>query len=129
MGKVENKLVSAGNTIFEWLPLNQMIGNADKCQLITNKEGNFTITIKNEVVSNSETAKIVGVTFDSALSFEPHIRQICRIGNSKLNAIAKMSPFLTIQQRLKILNAFFCSQFKYCPLVWMFHSRYLGKKN
>ena len=112
MGKVENKLVSAGNTIFEWLPLNQMIGNADKCQLITIKEGNFTITIKNEVVSNSETAKIVGVTFDSALSFEPHIRQICRIGNSKLNAIARMSPFLTIQQRLKILNAFFCSQFK-----------------
>ena len=126
--EVENKLVSAGNTIFEWLPLNQMRGNADKCQLITNKKGNFTITIKNEVVSNSETAKILGVTFDSALSFEPHIRQICRIGNSKLNAIARMSPFLKIQQRLKILNAFFCSQFKYCPLVWMFHSRYLGKK-
>ena len=47
---------------------------------------------------------------------------------NKLNAIARMSPFLKIQQRLKILNAFFCSQFKYCPLVWMFHSRYLGKK-
>ena len=29
--EVENKLVSAGNTIFEWLPLNQMRGNADKC--------------------------------------------------------------------------------------------------
>ena len=53
------------------LPLNQMIGNADKCQLITNKKGNFTITIKNEVVSNSGTAKILGVTFDSASSFEP----------------------------------------------------------
>ena len=126
--EVENKLVSAGETIFEWLPLNQMIGNADKCQLITNKKGNFSITIKDEVVSNSETAKILGVTFDSALSFEPHIRQICRIGNSKLNAIARMSRFLNVQQRLKILNAFFCSQFKYCPLVWMFHSRHLGKK-
>ena len=45
--------------------------NTDKCQLITNKKGNFTITIKNEVVSNSGTAKILGVTFDSALSFEP----------------------------------------------------------
>ena len=77
-------------------------GNADKCQLITNKKGNFSITIKDEVVSNSETAKILGVTFGPALSFEPHIRQICRIGNSKLNAIARMSPFLNIQQRLKI---------------------------
>ena len=39
-----------------------------------------------------------------------------------------MSPFLKIQQRLKILNAFFCSLFKYCPFVWMFHGRYLGKR-
>ena len=92
------------------------------------QKGNFNITIKNEVVSNSETAKILGVTFDSALSFEPHIRHICRIGNSKLNAIARMSPFLKIQQSLKILNAFFCSLFKYCPFVWMFHGRYLGKR-
>ena len=35
---------------------------------------------------------------------------------------------MNISQRLKLLNYFFCSEFQYCPLVWMLHSRYLGEK-
>ena len=31
-------------------------------------------------------------------------------------------------KRQKLMNAFFKSQFQYCPLVWMFHSRRLENK-
>ena len=34
---------------------------------------------------------------------------------------------MDLSKRRILLNAFFISQFSYCPLVWMFHSR--GKNN
>ena len=32
------------------------------------------------------------------------------------------------QKRKVLMNAFFTSQFSYCPLTWMFHSRKLNNK-
>ena len=34
---------------------------------------------------------------------------------------------MDLSKRRILLNAFFISQFSYCPLVWMFHGR--GKNN
>ena len=35
---------------------------------------------------------------------------------------------ITIDQRKIILNSFIISQFSYCPLIWMFHSRKLNSR-
>ena len=41
----------------------------------------------------------------------------------KLHAITRISHFMDIKQRQIIMKAFIYSQFGYCSLVWMFHSR------
>ena len=35
---------------------------------------------------------------------------------------------MELPKRHILMNAFFKSQFKYCPIIWMFHSRCLNNK-
>ena len=127
--EVKNKLELVANIIFNWLSYNQMKGNAEKCQLIVNDiNENLFITLRNENIYNHRTAKILGTTFDNKLTFEPHIKNLCKISNQKLSALARICPYISLSKRRKIMNAFFKSQFSYCPLIWMFHNRSMEHK-
>ena len=39
-----------------------------------------------------------------------------------------MAKLLSFNKRRTLLKAFLETQFKYCPIVWMFHSRHTNKK-
>ena len=45
-----------------------------------------------------------------------------------LHALSRICNLLTLPQRKSIIQAFIYSQFGYCPLVWMFHSRKLNHR-
>jgi len=127
--QVKEELVSIANIIFSWLPNNQMKGNADKCQLITNQiNKDISISILGKSLKNCDTVKILGISFDNHLSFEPHIKNICKVANLKLSALNRISPYLSHQKKRLLMNAFIKSQFSYCPLTWMFHGRILENK-
>ena len=40
----------------------------------------------------------------------------------------KITPYMSIPKRKLLMNSFFISQFNYCPLVWMCHSRLMNNK-
>ena len=62
------------------------------------------------------------------LDFTEHVSSICKKAGLKLHALARISKFMN-KEKLRILNkAFIESQFGYCPLIWMFHSRTLNNK-
>ena len=42
---------------------------------------------------------------------------------SKMNASSRVIPNMNITKRRSFLNTLFMSQFNYCPLTWMCHSR------
>ena len=46
----------------------------------------------------------------------------------KLNALARIAPFMNISKKRIIMKSFMESQFGYCPLIWMFHRRGLNNK-
>ena len=70
----------------------------------------------------------MGVKIDNKLSFSEHVSSICKKGNQKLHAMARISKFLS-NDKLRILTkAFIESQFGYCPLIWMHHNRTLNNK-
>ena len=126
---VERDLDLASNTIFEWLSINHLQGNADKSVLIANLASkDLYLTIQNEIIQNSDTARILGVTVDNYLTYEEHITKLCNKASQRISAFARIANFLNLDKRLKIMNAFFKSQFSYCPLVWMFHTRKLEKR-
>ena len=41
----------------------------------------------------------------------------------KISALATFTPFMGLSKRKLLMNAFFTSQFSYCLLIWMCHSR------
>ena len=95
-GEVKEKLISSTEIIFTWLPNNQMVGNANKCQLITNQKNNLlSLKIGNDRLVNRETVKVLGITFDNHLTFKTHVRQLCKIANQKVGTLNRLSPFLS----------------------------------
>ena len=57
------------------------------------------------------------------MTFNAHIHEICKKAGQEMNALSGVRPYMNITKRLSLLNTFFMSQFNYCPLAWMYHSR------
>ena len=76
-------------------------------------------------ISSSKYEKLLGIRIDNNLTFEPHVRSLCKKASQKLKAFARIAFSLTFDQR-KLLNAFITSRFSYASVVWMFHNRKLN---
>ena len=83
-------------------------------------------TTDNNYIDWRDEQVLLGITIDSNLSFENQISNICK--SQKLNALATTTPGMNIQKRTAIVKPAVTSQFNYCPLIWMFHSRRLNDK-
>ena len=81
------------------------------------------VNIGKDIIRESKTVKLLGITIDKELKFDKHINQVCSTANKKLNVLSRMRSFLSAEKRKIIFKSFIESQFKYCPLTWMFYSQ------
>ena len=72
--------------------------------------------------------KITWIYIDSSLTFDNHVKRICKKASQKLTGISRMSNFMSETKRKVLIQTFFESQFGYCPLIWMFCSRTLNHR-
>ena len=122
------KLQNASKTLFKWFNDNQMKANPDKCHFICSSSVKTSIMIENKQIRNSSCEKLLGVFFDSKLTFQSHIDNICKKASQKLNAISRITPYMDFNKKRLAVNAFFMAQFNYCPLIWMCHNRTYNNK-
>ena len=94
-----------------------MKANLSKCHLLLSITDAFNFEISETVIRNSISKKLLGVTFDNKLKFEKHVITICPIANRKLNALARLTTYMELKKRRMLMNAFFNSQFNYCPAI------------
>ena len=123
-----NGLENVSSNLFQWFTENELKGNASKCHLLLSSSENAHINIDTSQIKNSDCERLLGIDIDYKLSFENYIYQICSKARVKIKALARISPTLNKRKRKLLMNAFFKSQFSYCPLSWMFHSRTLNNK-
>ena len=109
--------------LFKWFENNSMKGNSDNCHLLLSTSTSSTANINGDIIKNSESEKLLGVTIDYKLNFEEHLTKVCDKASQKPNALARISSYMNINQRKRIMRALISSQFRYCPLVWFFCSR------
>ena len=121
---LENKT----NELNIWFKNNYMKSNDDKNHLIVTNCENISAKIGNNVINSSTSVKLLGVTIDNRLNFTEHVSKICKKVSTKLHALARVSNYMTTDKLRVIMKAFIESQFGYCPLVWMFHSRTLNNR-
>ena len=111
------------NILLDWFKCNEMKSNTDKCHLIIITNQDNDIKIGNDVITSGNSVKLLGVTIDNKLNVNEHVDNICNI-----QALARIAKYLSPDKLRIIMKTFIESQFNYCPLTWMFHSRQLNSK-
>ena len=129
--KIDNVIVSleqASDALFNGFKNNRLKSNVDKCHEIVSTNKPIGIKIGDYKIDSSECQKLLDVKIDSNLYFNDHISDLFKKASRKISALARVSPFMILSKRKLIMNAFFTSQFRYCPLPWMCHSRSNNRK-
>ena len=115
--------------LLEWVNNNGLKANPKKFHLILNDyDDKHHIVIENLKIHKSSCEKLLGIKIDNKLSFNQHVTELCSKASQKLQTLSRISHFMNVNQRKVIMRAFIHSQFGYCPLVWMFHSRKLNNR-
>ena len=123
------KLLEQGSTMFfKWFSDNQMKANISKCHLLVNKNDEVVINLGETEIKNSEYEKLLGIKVDTKLNFNEHLNDIISKASRKVNALSRVVPYMSLSKKKILMNSFFNSQFSYCPLIWMSHSRIINNK-
>lgn len=77
------------------------------------------ISFGNTPVPEAEQLKLLGVTFDSSLSFRQHIHNMAVRGNQRLSFLRRAAKVLDYEGRLTTYKGFVRPVLEYAPLVWM----------
>ena len=126
-----NNLEHLSSILFKWLNGNSLKSNTGKSHLLVSGNVRATAKTNNNYVESSKEQALLGITTDSNLNFENDINNVNDINkraSQKLNGLVRVTPYMNMQKRRTIMKSFVTSQFRYCPLIWMFHSRRLNNK-
>ena len=110
LNKVLHDLEKNSNTLFKWFTNNLLKADPEKSDLLTNSAQEIQINIGGMAISNSKSAKLLGIHIDNKLTFEPHVRCLCKKASHKLNSFARIACSLKSDQRKLLPNAFITSQ-------------------
>ena len=126
---VISQLQTDSENLLRWITNNGMKANPDKFHLLLSEiNPEYSVTVDGFEIKNSKYENLVGIKIDNKMAFDEHVTDICTKASQKLHALSRVSYMMVFEQRKTIVNAFILSQFGYCPLVWMFHSRKLNTR-
>ena len=129
INEIIRKLEVDSLKLVQWFKINYMKPNPDKWHLyLSDQDTDINITIDNQTIFNSSCEKILGIYFDNKLKLNTHVTKLCKKVNQKLYALARISNFMSVNQKQFIINAFIYSQYNYCSVIWMRHIRSLNTK-
>ena len=114
--------------MFDWFSENFLKANADKCHLIASSKVPVDIQISDIKVTSESRVKLLGIHIDNRLNFDYHVSQLCKKASKKLHVLAAIFKYVETSKRRVLVNSFITSQFSYCPLIWMFHSRRMERR-
>ena len=120
---VLTRLEECSEFVIVWFQNNYMKLNTDKCHLLVagHKSEHTWVRVGPDKIWEDHSVKLLGVSIDNELKFDKHVLNIINKANSKLSALSRLTKFMILQKKKKIYKAFVESQFKHCPLTWMFH--------
>ena len=117
--------------ILDWFKENGMCANPAKFQIMflgLNINNSLCLNIDGQRVKQSEHVKLLGVQIDNKLHFDKHVKELCQKINQKLCAFSRIRPFLNREKAKILLKSIVMSNFSYCPLIWMFCSKFANKE-
>ena len=71
-------------------------------------------------ITSSDAVGLLGITLDKNIGFKRHKENICHKANNKTKALFRIRKFLNFEQAQVLAEIYISSNFRYCPLIWMF---------
>ena len=100
----------------------------EKCIIGRNKTVRADIQISNIKVTSESTVRHLRIHISNRLNFGYHVSKLCKKASKKPHALARICKYVETSKSRVLVNSFTSSQFSYCPLKWMFHSRKMEHK-
>ncbi|XP_076854807.1 uncharacterized protein LOC143509873, partial [Brachyhypopomus gauderio] len=115
--KIENCVQDIKN----WMASNFLKLNSDKTEVlilgpkaVRSNWADIPLTLDGFSVTPKSTAKSLGVTIDSDLSFDTHVCNVTKAAFFHLRNIAKLRHLLSLADAEKLVHAFVSSRLDYC---------------
>ena len=125
---VISELQAISTKVFNWFGNNHMKSNPGKCHLLLSTESPEVVSIDGTQIKFSTAETLLGITINSELNFDNHLSAICNKVSRKINALGRIANCISLEKRRIVMKTFIESQFNYCLLIWMFHSRNINNK-
>ena len=110
----------------KWLLSNNLILNDKKTEFLicgtkqqVSKLNTTNIKVVNANISPVDSARNLGIRFDSHLSFDKHISDVCRSAFYHLFNIRHIRKYLSRESTEKIIHAFVTSRLDYCNSLFL----------
>ena len=108
---LKDQLVNCTNMAIKWFDSNHMKSNASEFQAMIMKPSPSTDHIMVDING-----------------FQKHVSVICSRASRQINAMNRVSKFLSKDCKTNLYNAFILSNFLYCSIVWHFCSSHCSYK-
>jgi hypothetical protein len=115
------KLTSTLDQVHSWFCANRLVVNPSKTEYLLigtlqrrSKVTNSSIFFKNVSLSPTDSARNLGVIFDSNLDFKSHISSICRSSFFHIRQLRQIRPSLDRNSAIVLANALVHSKLDYC---------------
>ena len=113
------------SVVKKWMSANFLLLNANKTEMLVvgpkiqrSRLADVTVNFEDCLINQSSKVKNLGVTFDPALSFDYHIKDITKIAFFHLRNIAKIRPLLNMSDAETLIHAFVSSRLDYCNVLF-----------
>uniref|UniRef100_A0A669DT12 Reverse transcriptase domain-containing protein n=1 Tax=Oreochromis niloticus TaxID=8128 RepID=A0A669DT12_ORENI len=115
------KLQECLKDIKTWMAANFLLLNSDQTEVIVlgpenlrNMVSKQILTLDGITLASSNAVRNLGVIFDQDMSFNAHIKQICKTAFFHLCNISKIRNILSQSDAEKLVHAFITSRLDYC---------------
>ena len=105
--------------LFKRFHENGLMANSRLSHFLISPYDAKSIEIQNLCIKAISSEELLLIKSDSSLTFHDHITSLCSKANKK---------YIGIKKRRMLMKSYISSQFNYCLLVWMWHSRSLNNK-
>jgi len=97
LDEVTKCIVNDTRMVMQWFKLYEIVANPEKFQLIffeLKEDHELSIEVNDDVIKMPYTVKRLGVTIDSKLRFNEHVKIICQKTNNKVKAFSRAVRYL-----------------------------------
>lgn len=126
MEEIENALNHDLEIAYKWLQVNKLHLNVGKTeymlvgcpQKLCRVKKELDLKVGTDRLNKASVYKYLGLYFDSTLSFDDHVEQICKKVNKRLGMLRRMHNYLNFDIRNTLYNSLVQPIIDYCSTAW-----------